>query len=441
MSALKQSMLSVAALMISVAVLLMGNGLLGTLVPVRANLESFSGIDIGVLGSFYFIGFTLGCLTGPALIARVGHIRTYLAFVAVASIAALVHALADDIWIWWLMRATTGFCFSVLFIVIESWLNERSTNETRGTVLSIYMVINLTVLMLGQLMLMLADPHSFKLFSLSAILFLLAALPIAMTSAKSPDPIPLVHPRLLHLYQQSPVGSIACFAVGLANGAFWSIGPIFAMDRGLDTQGIAIFMSAVVLGGAIGQWPLGWLSDILDRRLVILAACLSCGFSALGLAMTVDNAMLIYEFGFLFGMFALPLYALTVAHANDWTAPGDYVETSSSLLLLLGLGSSIGPTLSSVLDTLTERNALFLYTCAVHMLLAAYVGWRIIRRAPVAAEEKGEFKDALVAAQIFAPIEDLIMPPVVAEADNQPARHPGVEVDHEKTEPVDAPRF
>lgn len=426
MSPLKQSMLSVAALMMSVAVLLMGNGLLGTLVPVRANLNSFSGIDIGILGSCYFIGFTIGCLTGPILIARAGHIRTYLAFVSVAAITALVHALATETWIWWLMRATTGFSFSVLFIVIESWLNERSDNTTRGTVLSIYMVINLTVLMLGQLMLTLADPRLFPLFSLAAILFLLAALPIAMTSAQSPNPIPLVRPDIIRLYQQSPVGSVACFAVGLANGAFWSIGPIFAMDRGLDTQGIAFFMSAAVLGGAAGQWPLGWLSDRMDRRYVILAACIFAAVSGFALAHgTLSDRIHLYAVGFLFGTFALPLYALAVAHANDFAAPSDYVETSSSLLLLLGLGSSIGPTLSSLLDTLSQRNEMFLYTCAVHLLLAGFVVWRTTRRAPVAADQKGEFKDALVAAQIFAPIEELILPSSVAEhSDEQPPDAP-----------------
>jgi MFS family permease len=420
---LKQSLLSVSTLMASVAILLMGNGLLGTLRPVRANLDSFSGIDIGILGSFYFVGFTLGCVTGPVLIARVGHIRTYLAFIAVAAIAALVHVLAGDVWVWWLMRATTGFSFSVLFIVIESWLNERSDNETRGTVLSIYMVINLTVLMLGQLMLTLADPRSFSLFAISAILFLLAALPVAMTRAQSPNPIPIVWPRLMRLYRVSPVGTVVCFAVGLANGAFWSVGPLFPMDRGFGTPGIAFFMSAVVLGGAIGQWPLGRLSDTVDRRYVILASALSAGLSGFALSHgTTDDRITLAALGFLFGMFALPLYALTVAHANDLTNPSDYVETSSTLLLLLGIGSSIGPTLSSVLNSLTNRNELFTYTCAVHMLIVCFVAWRTTRRGPVTADLKGEFKDALVAAQTYAPIEDLKAPAaVVKQAEDQPA--------------------
>jgi MFS family permease len=404
-------MLSVAALLLSVSVLLMGSGLLGTLIPIRAKLESFGVIEIGTLGSFYFVGFTLGCLSGPLLIARVGHIRTYLAFVCVASIGALVHALVVEPWTWWLMRATTGFCFSVLFIVIESWLNERSDNATRGTVFSIYMVINLTVLMIGQLMLTLADPGSFALFAIAAILFSLAALPVAMTRSQSPDPVPVVMPRLLRLYAVSPVGFLGCFAVGLANGAFWSLGPVFAMDRGLSTSAVALFMSAVVLGGAIGQWPLGRLSDLTDRRYIILLNCVGAAIAAIVLSLLpLSSETAMFVGGFSFGLFALPLYALSVAHANDFTPATDYVETSSGLLLVLGLGSSIGPILSSTLDSLAGRQALFGYTALVHVLIAGFVVWRITRRAPVATDEKGDFTDTLVAAQTFAPIEDIKTP-------------------------------
>lgn len=405
---IRQSIAPVYALLLSVAILLAGNGLLGTLIPVRANLEKFSSIDIGILGSCYFVGFTLGCLAAPALIARAGHIRSYLAFVSVASTVALLHAIFVDPWIWWLLRAMTGFCFSVLFVIIESWLNERSTNETRGTIFSIYMVINLTVLTLGQLMLTVSDPKLYILFSLAAILLSQAALPIAMTRAHSPEPIPKMRPRLAKLYKQSPVGFMGCFAVGLANGAFWSLGPVFAMDRGLDTTGIAFFMSAAVIGGAIGQWPLGRVSDKLDRRIVILSGCLLAGLAGLLLTLFGANGQTaVFSLAFSFGMFAIPLYALSVAHANDYTEPSGYVETSSGLLLVYGIGSVIGPTLSSLLDTFAARNVLFTYTAIVHVLIAAFVIWRISRRAPVEDNEKIDFHDALVAAQVVAPIEGI----------------------------------
>jgi MFS family permease len=186
-------------------------------------------------------------------------------------------------------------------------------------------------------------------------------------------------------------------------------------------------MSAVVLGGAIGQWPLGRLSDTVDRRYVILGAAVSAGLAGLALShLTTSDRATLAALGFAFGMFALPLYALTVAHANDLTSPNDYVETSSTLLLLLGMGSSIGPTLSSLADQLSARNELFTYTFAVHILIACFVAWRTTRRAPVTADLKGEFMDALVAAQTYAPIEDLKVPAGPAEdTDGQPPAERG----------------
>jgi MFS family permease len=218
-------------------------------------------------------------------------------------------------------------------------------------------------------------------------------------------------PRLLRLYAVSPVGFLGCFAVGLANGAFWSLGPVFAMDRGLSTSAVALFMSAVVLGGATGQWPLGRLSDLTDRRYIILLNCVGAAIAAIVLSLLpLSSETAMFVGGFSFGLFALPLYALSVAHANDFTPATDYVETSSGLLLVLGLGSSIGPILSSTLDSLAGRQALFGYTALVHVLIAGFVVWRITRRAPVATDEKGDFTDTLVAAQTFAPIEDIKTP-------------------------------
>ncbi len=198
----------------------MGNGLQGTLIPVRGNLESFAAFEIGLLGSAYYAGFALGCFVGPALISRAGHIRAYLAMVSVASIIALLHVLYIEPFLWWILRGIMGFCFAVLYIVIESWLNECSTNETRGKIFSIYTAINLTVITAGQMMLGLADPKSFALFALSSILVSLAALPVAFTTAVSPGPVAVVRPRLVKFYQVSPVGIAGCLAVGLANGSF-----------------------------------------------------------------------------------------------------------------------------------------------------------------------------------------------------------------------------
>jgi MFS family permease len=405
-SDLPSSLSAVAALLFGISLLLMGNGLQTTLIPVRGNLENFLAYEIGVLGATYFVGFTIGCYFGPALIRRAGHIRAYLAMVSAASVVALLHAMVLEPFVWWFLRAVTGFCFAVLFIVVESWLNERSTNKTRGTIFSIYIVINLTVISIGQMMLVLDDPKTFTLFALSSILVSLAAMPVAFTSASSPEPIPTVRPRPGKLYRTSPVGFLGCLAVGLANGAFWALGPVFAQDKGLDLLGVGLFMSATVIGGAISQWPLGWLSDRMDRRCVMLLAGLISFGAAVVLMLQTDASQISLLVGAAgFGMGAFPLYALSVAHANDHADPKDFVEVSSGLLLVYGLGASIGPVLAGILRQTVPGPTLFYFTAAIHLLLVLFVVWRMQRREAVNKEERIDFNDALVAAETVMTIE------------------------------------
>ena len=396
----------VAALLASVSMLLMGNGLQGTLLPVRANMEQFGALEIGILGAAYFAGFVLGCLQGPALVARSGHIRAFLAMVSVASAVALLHAIVVVPALWWVLRAVTGFCFAILYIVIESWLNESATNETRGTIFSVYTVINLTVVTIGPMMLTFEDPGAFPLFALASILVSLAAVPVAFTRAASPPPIAVVRPRLRRLYAISPVGVMGCFAVGLANGSFWSLGAVFAQNRGLDTAGIGLFMSAVVIGGALSQWPLGRMSDRLDRRTVIVFASVIAVMAAVAVMLVpADNPTLTMAFGMAFGAGAFPIYALAVAHANDFAEPGDYVEVSSGLLLTYGVGAAIGPLMASALRESTLEPSLFFFTAVVHVGLIAFVAWRMTRRAPAPDSSRVDFDEAAIAAQTVLPFE------------------------------------
>ena len=405
-SLLPGTLTSLLALLVSVAILLMGNGLLTTLVPVRGSLERFLDYEIGLLGSAYFVGFTLGCLFGPAVISRAGHIRAYLAMISGASVVALLHALVVEPSIWWVLRGATGFCFAVLTIVVESWLNEQSTNDNRGTVFSIYVVINLTVISAGQMMLALADPKAFTLFAISSMLVSLAAMPVAFTNAVSPRPIPKIWPRLATLYRISPVGLAGCFAVGLANGSFWALGPVFALDRGLDSLGIGLFMSASVLGGAAVQWPLGWISDRFDRRRVIVLAALTALAAAMSLMMFGPaNQQTMLVLAAVFGIGAFPIYALSVAHANDHAATSDYVEISSGLLLVFGIGASIGPAIAGGLRQSIPGPTLFYFTAMVHLSLIAFVLLRMRQRKAPIDEDRVGFSDALVASKTLSPIE------------------------------------
>jgi len=412
----------IAALLFSVSLLLMGIGLQGTLLPVRGNMAGFSSVDLGLLGTAYFLGFTIGCMHGTQLVRRSGHIRAYLAMTSLASVVALLHALYVEPVAWWVLRATSGYCFAVLYIVIESWLNARSNNKTRGTVFSVYTAINLTVITVGQMMLVLADPQSFTLFAFAAILVSLAALPIAFTGSSSPEQPESVRPRIAKLIRISPVGVAGCFAVGLANGAFWALGPIFAQNEGFTINEIAAFMSAVVLGGALAQWPLGSLSDRMDRRVVMVAAAAIATLAAI-LLMIIDtpDKLLMVIAGAIFGAGAFPLYTLAVAHANDFADASEAVEVSSGLLLVYGAGAAIGPLLASISREVAGAPALFFFTASVHIVLIGYVLWRMAQRMSPEPEHRIAFTEAAIAAQTVLPIEPAA---IGGEPDQDPKGEP-----------------
>jgi MFS family permease len=402
---LRASLAAVSALLLSTALLLMGNGLQGTLIPVRGNIEQFANVELGLLGTGYFIGFTLGCVFGPMLLRKGGHIRTFMAMASVASVIVLLHALFLEPLVWALLRGITGFCFAVLYVVIESWLNERSSNEHRGSIFSIYTVINLTVITAGQMMLGLSDPALFALFAVASILVSVATIPIAFTSSVAPGIPSFVMPNLRELYGLSPVGFAGCLAVGLANGAFWTLAPVFAQNQGFDAAGVGVFMSVIVIGGALSQWPLGRISDKVDRRFVMIG---SASFAAAaGVAMSFfasTGGPWLYILGACFGAGAMPIYSLAVAHANDHAAPEDMVKVSSGLLLVFGLGAALGPVLASATRDFSPVPTLFLYTAVIHMLLTGFVIWRLRRRARVVESERVKFDDALINAQTVSTV-------------------------------------
>ncbi len=410
----------ITALLLGVSFLLMGSGLQGALLPVRATLENFSSLDVGILGSAYYLGFALGCFYGPQVVRHVGHIRTFTGMVAIASSVVLVHALLLTPWIWWTLRAATGFCFAVLYLVIESWLNEKSTNENRGLVFSIYTIITLTVITLGQMMLVLDRPQNFLLFAIASILVSLAAVPVALARAEAPAPIKSVKVRLKHLFELSPIGVVGCFAVGLVNGAFWSLAPVFALGDQAGPSGVAFFMSVAVIAGAVGQWPIGRASDRMDRRIVIIIACLGGALAGIGLGFLPqvwDRATLVLVFAF--GIFAFPIYSLAVAHMNDFVEPDGYVEASGGLLLVFAAGAVVGPLIASVIMRTWGSHTLFLYTACAHAGMAAYAFYRTRRRQPLPQEERVAFADSVRIAQTVSTVDPLPSDQVEASSEDR----------------------
>jgi MFS family permease len=281
-------------------------------------------------------------------------------------------------------------------------------------IFSVYTIINLTVITIGQMMLILGDPAAFPLFAVASILVSLAVLPVALTNAPAPAPVANVHIRIRRLYESSPVGFVGALAVGLANGAFWALAPVFAQTKAsqFGTTGIAIFMSTAVFAGAIGQWPLGWLSDRIDRRKVIMIACIGAALSGLGMGVFAGIwEQTIFIFTFFFGLFAFPLYALSTAHMNDSVEAGGFVEASSGLLLLYATGAVFGPMVAAAAMHFMEPQGLFLYTALVHAAMAAFAAHRMRQRVKPIEENRVPFVDSFRIAHTVLSIDPLELRP------------------------------
>lgn len=394
-------LLAIGALLTGAAILLTGNGLQAMLIPVRGALEQFSTSAIGLFSTAYAVGYVFSCFITPVIVRRVGHIRAFAVLAAIAASVILLMGLIIHPLFWILLRVVSGFCLAGLFMVIESWLNEKSSNANRGQIFSIYMVVNLSAVTLGQMLLPVGNPSDHVLFVVTGIAILLALVPLSLSTAAAPQPIAQVRLRLGRLYRMSPVGLLGCFFVGLTNGAYGGLGAVFAYRLGFSVTEIALFMSASLIGGALAQFPIGRLSDRMDRRRVIIGVCLFAAIIAivLGLAGGVGNSgndALLPPFALIaisavFGCFIYTMYSLCVAHTNDFIAAEDFVEASSGLLLTYGIGAIIGPVIASLLMQNLGAGMLFIYTASVHILFLLFTLWRITRRAAPLAEERSHF--------------------------------------------------
>jgi len=374
---------SIFSILLSTIIFLVGNGLLGTLIPVRAHIAGFSQFIIGVIGSAYFVGFFAGCLLGPRLISRAGHSRTFAVAAGIATATALMQSMSLNEGVWIVTRAAFGVGAACLYMVIESWLNDRATNETRGRIFSAYLTVNFSGLIIGQALFMSNGASSFTLFNLAAIFYALCLIPVGLTRQPQPKRIEVPVLRPMRLFTLSPVGMAGCLAVGLANAATWTFAPIFAESTGLRRGWLSLFMIAFTLGGALVQLPLGRLSDKMDRRFII---------AAIGVA-AAAAAVLLYLFGAgngrtvtllliaLFGMVCLPLYGMSVAQVNDRLPREEFVEASASLLLINSAASMVGPVIAASLIQSFGISTMFLYTAAIHTTLAVYTITRIATQA------------------------------------------------------------
>jgi len=383
---------AIFTVLLCAGLLLAGNGLFQTLMPLRADQEGFSTTLIGLLGTAYFGGYVIGCWVGPRFIMSVGHVRSFAGAAAALTVLGLAFPLLIEPYFWAALRVLTGFNLAILFIVVESWLNDASTNDNRGRILSTYIIVANLVTMAGQLGVNIYDTRGNVLFTVVAMLVAASIVPLTLTPTTVPKPIPSARLNLPFLFRVSPAGAVGCLLVGAAEGAFWSLGPVFAQKRGMATVDVTLLMAAFVLGGTLSQWPLGWLSDKIDRRLVIAATSMGAVVTGLTLASAAPTGLnAVLTLAACHGALMVPLYALCLSHANDQAPNNRMVEISSGLLLVYSLGASVGPMIAARMMENGHSGRLFLFVAATLGALGLFVILRLFQGSQGIRGERMDF--------------------------------------------------
>ncbi|MDP7516420.1 MAG: MFS transporter [Arenicellales bacterium] len=381
---------NLSSLMISVSLLMFGNSMFSTLLALRANIEHYPNEMIGLMTSAYFLGFVLGTFRSGPLINRVGHIRTFAALAAIAAACALLVLVIPNPWAWVALRAAMGAATAGLFVVVESWLNNRAANESRGLLLSMYIVIGYIASAAGQQAIKLGDPGAYELFLFVGIVLALSLVPVSLTRATHPDPVETPRINIRRLFQVSPTSVIVCLGAGLINSSWWGLGPVYAREIGFSVSGIASFMTAALLGGMLLQLPIGRLSDRLDRRLVIFGVTIGVAIPAFALVLggLLPSWGTLTAIAIFFGL-ASTLYPLSIAYANDYLDPGDVVAASGGFIMVFSVGAVAGPLAASAAMRIAGPQGMFMYIITIVVLLAGFIAWRMRVRqwAPVVEKE------------------------------------------------------
>ena len=385
---------SVFSLLLSYGLLLLANGLFGTLLGVRSQIEGFATELIGIIMGSYFLGLLVGAQRAVHIVAGVGHIRAFAAFASVMSVTALLHVMWLDPFVWCVLRFAAGFCMAGMVTVTESWLNERASNQTRGQVLALYMITNYFAAGCGQFLLTVADPARFQLFSIASIVFSLALVPVLLTRASAPRPVSPARLRFRELWHVSPLGLVGVFCAGLVNASFYGLGPVFAQGVGLSLAGTSIFMASVIFGGLALQFPVGHLSDRFDRRSILIAVALATSIACLAMILASGrSAHWLYFAGAVYGGLSFTVYSICMAHTNDFAHPDELVQTAAGLLTVYGSGAFVGPALAAALMGRIGPDGLFLMSAGVSGFLGLFAIHRMRKRAAKGPEDRSPLID------------------------------------------------
>lgn len=368
------------ALLLGLGLLMLGNGMQGTLLGIRGAIEQFSTFQMSIVMSCYFVGFLFGSRMAPEMIRRVGHVRVFAALGSMISAVLILYAAAPDWIIWAALRVLIGFSFSGVYITAESWLNNASTNETRGQALSLYLIVQMVGIIAAQLLLNVGDPSGYVLFVIPSVLVSLAFTPILLSVSQAPAFETTKPLSFRQLYSASPLGCVGMFLLGGVFSAQFGMASVWGTQVGLSVADLTIFVSAIYAGGLVLQYPIGWLSDRMDRRKVVLWLS---AFGALALMVPVifdlPFAVLVFV-GALGGGVSNPLYSLLLAYVNDYLDGPDMAAASGGLLFINGLGAISGPVITGWLMGAIGPNGFFLYMAILFGVLAVYAAWRMTQR-------------------------------------------------------------
>ena len=390
------------ALLLGMMLLMIGNGVQGTLLGIRGAMEGFSTFELSLVMSGYFVGFLGGSRMAPWMIRRVGHVRVFAALGSFISAVLILFPALTDPWIWMLLRVAIGFCFSGVYVTAESWLNNAASNENRGKALSLYIIVQMVGIVVAQGLVVLGDPAGFLLFIVPSVLVSIAFAPILLSVSPTPGFDSAKRMSLAELFRISPLGCVGIFVLGGAFSALFGMSAVFGTEAGLSVAQISAFVAMIYVGGLVMQYPIGWMSDRMDRRVLILVVAGVGGISSLLPVLLTGGFALLLIAAFLLGGLINPLYALLLAYVNDFLELDDMAAASSGLVFINGVGAIAGPVLTGWSMAILGPNGFFVYVAALLAALVLYGTWRTTRREALDLEEQGAYVSVSPSASLVA---------------------------------------
>jgi len=386
-----QVLTSAWALLLGMSLLMIGNGMQGTLMAIRGEIEGFSTLELSIVTSAYFLGFLGGSRMATGMIRRVGHVRVFAALASLISAVIILYPAVTDVWVWTVARVLIGFCFSAVYVTAESWLNNAATNENRGQALSLYMIVQTLGIVISQALLLAADPSGYVLFVIPSILVSVAITPILLSISPTPAFETTKPMSLRTLIGYSPLGCVGMFLLGGVFSAQFGMASVYGAIAGLSVAQISTFVAMFFVGAVLLQYPIGWTSDRMDRRLlIVIVSGVGVAGSIIGFALGASFTFLLIS-AFMVGGMATPLYSLLLAHTNDFLDHEDMAAAAGGLIFINGTGAILGPMVTGYMMEVVGPAGFYIVTGSLFVSLAAYAAYRATTREAIPVEETGAY--------------------------------------------------